>query len=132
MSMQAVRVSDYRVSHRIPVYPGSDTVRVNGMPERWLVAARLSRMSKKDRMRGDELINGIQTQDRRSAEWAQLEGHIIVHVTRDRNVSGAVPPWERPELGPWLTDPVKLVQYDGIVAYEGSRLFREYLYKAWL
>jgi site-specific DNA recombinase len=47
-------------------------------------------------------------------------------------VSGAMPPWERPELGPWLTDPVKLVQYDGIVAYDVSRLSREYFDLAWL
>ena len=79
-------------------------------------------MSKRDRARGDELVNGIQTQDRRSTDWAQQEGHVIVDVTRDRNVSGAVPPWERPELGPWLTDPVKLVQYDGVVAFDVGRL----------
>ncbi len=71
-------------------------------------------------------------QDRRAAAWAQAEGHVIVHVTRDKNVSGAVPPWERPELGPWLTDPVKLVQYDGIVAYTVDRLSREYYDTAWL
>lgn len=47
-------------------------------------------------------------------------------------MSGAMPPWERPELGPWLTDPVKLVQYDGIIAYEVSRLSREYYDLAWL
>jgi DNA invertase Pin-like site-specific DNA recombinase len=107
-------------------------VRVNGEPERWLLAARLSRMDKKDRERGDELINGIQTQDLRSAEWAQCEGHKIVHVTKDRNISGAIAPWERPDLGPWLTDPVKMVQYDGIVAYDVSRLSREYFDLAWL
>lgn len=107
-------------------------MRVNGEPERWLLAARLSRLSRKDRERGDKLINGIQTQDLRSAEWAQYEGHVIVHVTKDRNVSGAIAPWERPELGPWLTDPVKMVQYDGIVAYDVSRLSREYFDLAWL
>jgi DNA invertase Pin-like site-specific DNA recombinase len=107
-------------------------VKVNGQPERWLVAARLSRMAKKDRERGDEVITGIQTQDRRSTDWARQEGHVIVHVTRDRNISGAVAPWERPELGPWLTDPVKVVQYDGIVAYDVSRLSREYFDLAWL
>jgi site-specific DNA recombinase len=106
-------------------------MRVNGEPERWLVAARLSRMSKKDRERG-EVITGIQTQDQRSADWARQEGHVIVHVTRDRNISGAVAPWERPELGPWLTDPVKVVQYDGIVAFDVSRLSREYSDLAWL
>lgn len=114
--------------------PGrSDTdMRVNGQAERWLVAARLSYMSKKDRERGDDVINGIQTQDQKSTEWARQEGHVIVHVTRDRNISGAVAPWQRPELGPWLTDPVKLVQYDGIVAYDVSRLSREYFDLAWL
>jgi DNA invertase Pin-like site-specific DNA recombinase len=107
-------------------------MRVNGEPERWLAAARISYMAKKDRERGDDLINGIQTQDVRSVEWARYEGHVIVHVTKDRNVSGAIAPWERPELGPWLTDPVKLVQYDGIVAYDVSRLSREYFDLAWL
>jgi DNA invertase Pin-like site-specific DNA recombinase len=107
-------------------------MRVNGEPERWVVAARLSRVAKRDRERGDDVINGIQTQDIRSAEWAQYERHVIVHVTRDKNVSGAVAPWERPELGPWLTDPVKLVQYDGIVAFDVSRLSREYFDLAWL
>lgn len=93
--------------------------------ERWLVAARLSRMSKKDRAR-PELITGIATQDQRSAEWAAGEGHTVVHVTRDRNVSGSVAPWDRPELGPWLTDPAKIAQYDGIVAHEANRLSRDY------
>src|ERR1700730_4390855 len=119
---------------RGPARPGrSNTgMRVNGEPERWLLAARLSRVAKKDRERGDELINGIQTQDFKGVEWAQWEGHVIVHVTKDRNVSGAIAPWERPELGPWLTDPVNVIQYDGIVAYDVSRLSREYFDLAWL
>jgi DNA invertase Pin-like site-specific DNA recombinase len=125
--------------HRFPPEHGSagsgrstKDMRVNGQPERWLVAARLSRVAKRDRERGDALITGIQTQDKNSTDWAQREGHVIVHVTRDRNVSGAVAPWERPELGPWLSDPVKVVQYDGIVAYDVSRLSREYFDLAWL
>ena len=107
-------------------------MRVNGEPERWLIAARLSRVAKKDRERGDDVIDGIQTQDQQSAEWTQQQGHVVVDVTKDRNISGAVPPWERPELGPWLTDPTKLVQYDGIVAHDVSRLSREYFDLAWL
>jgi site-specific DNA recombinase len=107
-------------------------VKSNGEPERWVLAARLSRVTKKDRERGNALINGIQTQDQRGAEWAQDEGHVIVHVTKDRNISGAVPPWERPELGPWLTDPTKLVLYDGLVAYDVDRLSRDYRDVGWL
>jgi site-specific DNA recombinase len=106
-------------------------MRVNGQPERWLVAARLSQMSKKDRAR-DGVITGIETQDQRSADWARREGHVIVHVTRDRNISGAIAPWKRPELGPWLTDPVKVIQYDGIVAYDVSRMSRENSDLVWL
>jgi site-specific DNA recombinase len=83
-------------------------------------------MSRQDRERGDGLLNSIQTQDRKAAAWAQAEGYVIVHVTRDRNVSGAVPPWERPELGPWLNDPRNIVQYDGIVGATVDRLSRDY------
>ena len=53
-------------------------MKVNGQPERWLVAARLSRVAKRDRERGDALITGIQTQDKNSTDWAQHEGHVIV------------------------------------------------------
>ena len=117
-------------------YPGrvrtKTAVKSNGEPERWVLAARLSRVTKKDRERGNALINGIQTQDQRGAEWARDEGHVIVHVTKDRNISGAVPPWERPELGPWLTDPTKLVLYDGLVAYDVDRLSRDHRDVGWL
>jgi DNA invertase Pin-like site-specific DNA recombinase len=107
-------------------------MKVNGQPERWLVAARISYMTKDDLARGDDVINGLQTQDTRSTDWVHQEGDVVVHVARDRNLSGAVPPWERPELGPWLTDPFKVVQYDGIVAYDVSRLSREYSDLSWL
>lgn len=94
-------------------------------PERWLLAARLSRVARRDRDRED-IISGIQTQDQRGAEWAKAEGHVIVKVTRDRNVSGSISPWERPDLGPWLSDPEKIAQYDGIVAYDVKRVSRDY------
>ena len=107
-------------------------MKANGQPERWIVAARLSRVTKQNRERGDSLINGIQTQDLAAAEWAQTEGHEIVAVTKDRNVSGVIPPSQRPELGPWLTEPDKLVQYDGIVAHAVDRLSRRYQDVTWL
>lgn len=135
MTEQAARVSRNAkpVFRAGPAQTGTDTaVKLNGEPERWVLAARLSRVSKKDRMRGDAALDGIQTQDQRGADWAASEGNVIVHVTKDRNISGAVAPWKRPELGPWLTDPTKLIQYDGIVAYEISRLSREYYDTDWL
>jgi site-specific DNA recombinase len=113
---------------------GSTTeVHADGTPERWLVAARLSRMTKRDLERDpDQVLNSIQGQDQKAAEWAQQHGHEIVHVTRDRNVSGAIAPAERPDLGPWLTDPDKLVQYDGIVAATVDRLSRDWFDVAWI
>lgn len=133
MSAQNTRRPRFPVEHGNAQPGRSDAgMRVNGEPERWLVAARLSRVAKRDRERGDDVINGIQTQDQRSAEWARQEGHVIVHVTKDRNVSGAIAPWDRPELGPWLTEPVKMVQYDGIVAYDMARVSRQYFDLAWL
>jgi len=104
----------------------------NGQPERWIIAARLSRVTKSVRLRGDDVINGIHTQDEMCVDWAQAEAHSIVHVCKDRGVSGQVPPWERRELGPWLAEPDKLVQYDGIVASSADRLSRKYLDGAWL
>jgi hypothetical protein len=129
MTTSISRRPGLQANHRPPRQVVSDT---ELRQENWLVAARLSRMSRKDRERGDDLVNSIQTQDRRAAEWAQAEGHTIAAVTRDRNVSGAMPPWERPDLGKWLTDPARLVQYDGIVAYTVDRLSREYYDLAWL
>jgi len=63
-------------------YPGrvrtKTAVKSNGEPERWVLAARLSRVTKKDRERGNALINGIQTQDQQGAEWARDEGHVVL------------------------------------------------------
>jgi hypothetical protein len=72
MSARSARQPHFQVERR-PARPGrNDTgMRVNGEPERWVVAARLSRVAKKDRERGDALIDGIQTQE------------IIERVTRE-------------------------------------------------
>src|ERR1700745_3788952 len=79
----------FPVFYAYPGHVGNDTaVKSNGEPERWVLAARLSRVRKRDLARGDALINGIHTQDQRGAEWARDQGHVIVHVTKDRNISG--------------------------------------------
>ena len=38
--------------------------------------------------------------------------------------SGTVAPWDRKNLRAWVTDPGKMVQYDGILAYKNDRLSR--------
>ncbi len=85
---------------------------------RLILAARLSA-----RHAGGQQGIGIETQDQRSREWAERDGHTIVAVVADVK-SGTVAPWDRPSLKPWVTDPDLLVQYDGILAYKNDRLSR--------
>lgn len=82
---------------------------------RVLHAARLSQLRKGQ--------TGIETADAAVHAWAEREGHVIVHVAADFK-SGTVPPWKRPNLREWVTDPAKIAQYDAIVAYKFDRLSR--------
>ena len=92
----------------------SDTDRDN---MRLLLAARLSRKA------GKYQGIGIETQDEYGRRWAESQGHTIVGVAADVK-SGRVQPWDRPNLRPWVTDPAKMAQYDGILAYKNDRLSR--------
>jgi site-specific DNA recombinase len=82
---------------------------------RLLVAARLSKLATGQ--------TGLESQDAEVASWAEREGHTVVAVAAD-HASGVKPPWDRPSLRPWVTDPAKIVQYDGVVAYRFDRLSR--------
>jgi DNA invertase Pin-like site-specific DNA recombinase len=82
---------------------------------RVIVAARLSQTSAGQ--------TGIDTQDQDAEAWAQREGHDIVATVADHK-SGAADWQARPNLRPWLTEPAKLVQYQGIVAASQDRLSR--------
>jgi DNA invertase Pin-like site-specific DNA recombinase len=85
---------------------------------RLVLAARLSRKG----ANGDDGM-GIETQDKRGRDWAERQGHAIVHVAADTK-SGTVPPWDRRNLKPWVTDPALMATYDGILAYKNDRLSR--------
>jgi len=116
-------------------------------PLRLLLAARSSRKPRKDasgESAPDEGL-GIQTQDERAREWAEREGHVIVDIAADVR-SGEVPPWDRPNLRPWVAcgcgwcrdqddkrnvperrrvyDHGKITRYDGILAFKMDRLSR--------
>lgn len=82
---------------------------------RLLLAARLSQAK--------EAQTGIDTQDQDAREWAEREGHEIVGVAADK-ISGAISPFRRKALGPWLNDPTQRAQYDGIVASKVDRYTR--------
>jgi site-specific DNA recombinase len=85
---------------------------------RLVLAARLSALHA-DRQQGI----GIETQDKQAREWAERNGHTVVETVADVK-SGKVPPWDRPNLKPWVTNPDLLVQYDGILAFRNDRLSR--------
>src|SRR5215469_1583815 len=80
-----------------------------------IVAARLSQAGDRE--------TGIDTQDQDAKRWAERAGHQIVAVIADHK-SGAADWMDRKKLRPWLTEPAKLVQYQGIIAARQDRLSR--------
>ena len=54
----------------------------------------------------------------------KARGDILVHITEDTDVSGAVAPTSRDGLGPWLTDPDRIAQWDGLMVAKLDRLTR--------
>jgi len=83
---------------------------------RLLLAARLSQLSKGQ--------TGMDTQDEDARIWAAGKGHTIVGIASDR-ISGRVSPFNRRDLGPWLTDPARIALYDGILVAKIDRLTRK-------
>jgi DNA invertase Pin-like site-specific DNA recombinase len=83
---------------------------------RALVATRLSHFT--------DASTSIERQGETGEAFATLHGHAVVKVTEDVDVSGAVSPWERADLGPWLTDPEKLASWDVLIVAKLDRLSR--------
>lgn len=84
---------------------------------RLLHAARLSQKAKNREQ------TGIESSDLEAQRWAKEHGHEIVETVADTK-SGTTAMWARPNLKPWVTDPERLIRYDGIVAYKSDRLSR--------
>ena len=59
-------------------------------------------------------------------KWADLHGHEIVGWAEDLDVSGALSPWERPTLGPWLSE--RSSEFDIIAAWKVDRISRRLLH----
>jgi DNA invertase Pin-like site-specific DNA recombinase len=81
-----------------------------------LGATRLSRKT-------DESTS-IERQREQVTLSAQVRGDTLVHICEDTDISGGVSPFLRESLGPWLTDPDKIAQWDGLVVAKLDRLTR--------
>ncbi len=71
------------------------------------------------------------TSPKRQAEQitltAQARRDELVALVEDLDVSGAADPFERESLGPWLTDPGKIGQWDGLIVAKLDGLTRSLL-----
>lgn len=56
-------------------------------------------------------------------KWAAEQGHQIVGTFEDLDVSASVSPFDRPDLGPWLS-PEKQGEWDVLVFSKIDRMFR--------
>src|SRR4249920_1161827 len=83
---------------------------------RLLGGARLSH-------RTDESTS-IERQREQVTLTAQVRGDELIHITEDSDVSGAVSPFLREGLGPWLTDPKLMAKWDGLIVAKVDRLTR--------
>jgi site-specific DNA recombinase len=59
--------------------------------------------------------------------YCGIKGWDIVHVCRDLDVSGAISPFDRGDLGKWLTAPELIDQWDVLVVSRLDRLSRSVL-----
>jgi site-specific DNA recombinase len=58
---------------------------------------------------------------------AKIRGDTITGTALDLDVSGAMSPFERPQLGPWLTDPALIAKWDVLAVAKLDRLSRSLL-----
>jgi site-specific DNA recombinase len=65
-----------------------------------------------------------QRQREQLTRFAQLHGHELIEITEDLDTSGAVSPFKRDGLGPWLTEPALIARYDVIAVAKLDRLSR--------
>ncbi|ASR77138.1 integrase [Mycobacterium phage MyraDee] len=83
---------------------------------RALVGARVSVVQ------GPQKVSHLAQQET-GEKWVRERGHLIVGTFRDLDVSATVSPFERPDLGPWLS-PEQEDEWDVLVFSKIDRMFR--------
>ncbi|WP_254704627.1 recombinase family protein [Rhodococcus pyridinivorans] len=73
--------------------------------------------------RSTDESTSIERQRETIQRWADAQGHRIVGWAEDVDVSGAVDPFDTPQLGPWLT-PDRAAEWDTLAAWKLDRLGR--------
>lgn len=81
-----------------------------------LVATRLSHYT--------DASTSIERQGEAGHARSKSDGGTVIAVTEDVDVSGAISPLDRAELGPWLTEPAKIAQWDRLIVTKLDRLSR--------
>ena len=54
----------------------------------------------------------------------KADRNTLVDIAEDTDVSGAVSPFDRPGLGPWLTEPALVARWDTLMVAKRNRLTR--------
>ena len=73
-------------------------------------------------VQGPQKVSHIAQQET-GAKWVAEHGHTVVGTFQDLGVSASVSPFDRPDLGPWLTRE-KSYEWDVLVFSKLDRLFR--------
>lgn len=71
-----------------------------------------------------DLSESPETQRKDIKAWSAGLGHTPMGEAVDIGVSASVSPFKRPQLGPWLTDPELLAQWDILAVWKVDRVVR--------
>lgn len=69
-----------------------------------------------------EESTSVERQQEIITKWAEVHEHEIIGWAIDVDVSRSVDPFKTPELGPWLTDPEKIHQWDIVACWKLDRV----------
>src|SRR5690606_41110168 len=75
--------------------------------------------------RWKELSESPDHQRRAIEAYARRTGDALVAEAQDIGVSATISPFDRKSLGPWLTDPKKLAQWDVVAVWKVDRAVRD-------